>query len=201
MKIIISESQYKNLISYSLKSIKESTDTVEDNLKLNFDKIYSEYYPKILKQVCMRYANGDDELAQDFCQNGFIKVYNNLHKYGGGNVGGWVSRIITNNILDELRKRRIQSVSGFDFGRYEVEDDEYDDSFFGGYTEDDIKMAIESLPKAYKKVFVMYYIQDMSHKEIADELGINEGTSKSNLFKAKAKMKSFLVDLDKKREY
>jgi RNA polymerase sigma-70 factor (ECF subfamily) len=185
----------------SKAGLKESTDTIKDTSQLNFDKIYSEYYPKILKYVCMKYANGDNELAQDFCQNGFIKVYNNLNKYGGGSLGAWISRTITNNILDELRKKRIQSVSGFDFGRYEVEDDEYDDNFFGGYTEDDIKAAIESLPKSYKKVFVMYYIQGMSHKEIADELGINEGTSKSNLFKAKAKVKSFLEDLNKKRDY
>jgi RNA polymerase sigma factor (sigma-70 family) len=190
-----------SLKTSSLKGLKESTDTIKDTSQLNFNKIYSEYYPKILKHVCMRYANGDNELAQDFCQNGFIKVYNNLHKYGGGNMGAWISRTITNNILDELRKKRIQSVSGFDFGRYEVEDDEYDDSFFGGYTEDDIKAAIESLPKSYKKVFVMYYMQGMSHKEIADELGINEGTSKSNLFKAKAKVKSFLEDLNEKRDY
>jgi RNA polymerase sigma-70 factor (ECF subfamily) len=68
------------------------------------------------------------------------------------------------------------------------------------YSSSDIKNAMETLPPSYRKVFELYYFDNMSHLEIADELGISDGTSKSNLFKAKAKIKSFLEDLNKKRE-
>jgi RNA polymerase sigma-70 factor (ECF subfamily) len=64
----------------------------------------------------------------------------------------------------------------------------------------DIKDAMESLSPSYKRIFNMYYFENMSHQEIADELGISDGTSKSNLFKAKANVKSYLEKLNKKRE-
>jgi RNA polymerase sigma factor (sigma-70 family) len=185
MKIILTESQYEHLISEGF----------------NFDLEYKRLYPKIFTQICLRYANGDKEKANDFCQLGFIKVHQKMGMYdGSGSLEGWIQRIIKNTIIDELRKeKRSPKRKDVDFG-YEdlgIEDIPNEEPVF---SMSDIKDAMESLSPSYKKVFNMYYFENMSHQEIADELGISDGTSKSNLFKAKANVKSYLEKLNKKRE-
>jgi RNA polymerase sigma-70 factor (ECF subfamily) len=183
MKIIISESQYNILL----------------NEGFDFDSVYKSLYPKMFKQVCLRYANGDRDKADEYCQLGFIKVHEKMGMYdGNGSLEGWIRRIVTNTIIDELRKeKRSPRKKEVDFGREDFEDEPMEDPL---YSSSDIKKAIDTLPPTYRKVFDMYYFKDMSHQEIGDELGISDGTSKSNLFKAKAKIKSFLENLNKKRE-
>lgn len=159
----------------------------------NFNQIYNDLYNKMFKTICLKYSKGDYEKAQDFCQNGFIKAYEKLNQFRGENVSGWVSMVIRNHILDELRKeKRNMQVKDFDFSKYDPKDEEYDDLFMGQYSEDDIKNAIEKLSPMYKKTLELYYFEDLTHDEIAKRLGISSGTSKSNLFKAKEKMKKFL---------
>jgi RNA polymerase sigma-70 factor (ECF subfamily) len=185
MKIILTELQYQHLL----------------NEGFNFDLEYKRLYPKLFKQICLRYANGDIEKANDFCQLGFIKVHQKMAMYdGSGSLEGWIQRIIKNTIIDELRKeKRSPKRKDVDFG-YEdlgLEDIPNEEPIF---SMSDIKDAMESLSPSYKRIFNMYYFENMSHQEIADELGISDGTSKSNLFKAKAKVKSYLENLNKKRE-
>jgi RNA polymerase sigma factor (sigma-70 family) len=185
MKIILTESQYEHLISEGF----------------NFDLEYKRLYPKIFRQICLRYANGDKEKANDFCQLGFIKVHQKMGMYdGSGSLEGWIQRIIKNTIIDELRKeKRSPKRKDVDFGREDLglEDMPNEEPMF---SMSDIKDAMETLSPSYKRIFNMYYFEDMSHQEIADELGISDGTSKSNLFKAKANVKSYLEKLNKKRE-
>lgn len=185
MKIILTESQYKHLISEGF----------------NFDLEYKRLYPKIFRQICLRYANGDKEKANDFCQLGFIKVHQKMGMYdGSGSLEGWIQRIIKNTIIDELRKeKRSPKRKDVDFGRedLDLEDMPNEEPMF---SMSDIKDAMETLSPSYKRIFNMYYFEDMSHQEIAHELGISDGTSKSNLFKAKANVKSYLEKLNKKRE-
>jgi RNA polymerase sigma factor (sigma-70 family) len=185
MKIIITESQYNVLI----------------NEGFDFDSIYKSLYPKMFRQVCLRYANGDRDKADDYCQLGFIKVHEKMGMYdGSGSIEGWIRRIITNTIIDELRReKRAPKKKEVDFGRqdFDIEDPTNEEPL---YSLSDIKDAIETLSPAYKKIFELYYFEDMTHQEIGDELGISDGTSKSNLFKAKAKIKSYLEKLNKKRE-
>ena len=172
MKIIITESQYSELI----------------NKSLDFNTIYKLYYPTIYREVCLKYSNGNTDMADEYCQLGFIKVNEKLDKYENiGNIEGWVRRVISNTIIDELRKeKRSPRRKEEDFGIYDFSDEEPEEKLFSS---SDIKNAINSLPQTYKKTFEMYYLDNMSHQEIADELGISDGTSKSNLFKAKAKVK------------
>jgi RNA polymerase sigma factor (sigma-70 family) len=184
MKYIITESQYK--------IIKESVE---------FEKIYKDTYPKMFRSVCMKYAKGDRDLADEFCQLGYLKVYNNLHTFRGeGSLEGWVRTVITRTILTELRgTKSIQMVSDFDYERNDIADEpetNFDGSdFMGKYSEQDIKNAINMLPKGYKFVFVQYFYNDKSHKEIAEMLGINEASSRSQLAKAKKKIKDYLENL------
>jgi RNA polymerase sigma-70 factor (ECF subfamily) len=183
MKIIITESQYNIII----------------NEGFDFDSVYKSLYPKMLSQVCLRYSNGNRDKAEDYCQLGFIKVHEKMGMYDGtGNLEGWIRRTITNTIIDEIRReKRGPKKKEVDFDRQDFEDESPEEPL---YSKSDIQLAIDELPPVMKKTFIMYYLDDMSHQEIADELGISDGTSKSNLFKAKAKVKSFLNNLNKKRE-
>ncbi len=71
-------------------------------------KIYNDLWDEMLHQVCMKYTN-DITTAEDYCQNGFIKVYQNIHKKTKeGSLKGWIKKVINNNILDELRKKKIK---------------------------------------------------------------------------------------------
>jgi RNA polymerase sigma-70 factor (ECF subfamily) len=181
MKIILTENQYKQLL-------KENID---------FDVLYKQLYPTIYRNICLRYSNGDKETANDYCQLGFIKVYQKMDKFdGNGSIEGWVKRIVTNTIIDEIRKeKRTPRIKDIDFTKLDFSNDLPEEML---YSSSNITDAINTLSPMYQKVFKMFYFQDMTHQEIAEELEITEGTSKSNLFKAKAKIKSYLENLNKK---
>lgn len=183
MKIIIKESQLPLLLE-----------------NLQFEEVYKKTYPKIFNAVCMRYAKGDYDLASEYCQLGFIQVYKNLDKYDNlGSLEGWVRRVVTNIIINELRsqKRKLDTVSDFevDLERLDLsqEPESFEEiSYMGKYPESLIRAAVNSLPDGYKYVFHSYYFGDKTHKEIADDLGIKEITSRTQLHKAKNLIKNYL---------
>jgi len=158
---------------------------------VDFQTIYSKMWDKMVRSVCLKYTN-DINKAEDFCQNGFMKVYKNLHKYdGGGSLEGWVRRVIQNNVLDELRKKKIEYTSDEpDWGRVDTDDEPYEEK----YSVEMIESVLTDLSPAYKTVFEMYYFRGMTHRQIAKKLGISEGTSKSNLSKAKIKVRKLIKD-------
>ena len=168
---------------------------------IKVDELYKKTYPQMFNQVCMRYAKGDYDLASDFCQLGYVRVSDKLHTFKGeGNIEGWVRRVITNTIINEFRgKKRIETTNDYDFERLDVGDEpeeKFEDiEFMGKYTANDIKKAIASLAEGYLFVFYQYFYNDKSHKEIANMLGIDEGTSRSQLAKAKKKVKDYLENL------
>lgn len=185
MRYIITESQYRVL-----------TETIE------FNEIYKKTYPTMFRSVCMKYAKGDYDLANDYCQLGYVKVHEKLHTFRGeGSLEGWIRQVIVRTILNELRdnKRSLDTTSDFDFERNDIADEpvQYFDAgeFMGKYSEKDIQDAIKSLPDGYKFVFKQFYFNDKSHKEIAKMLGIEESTSRTQLLKAKNKVKKYLEGL------
>ena len=100
----------------------------DNNFKSEFSVLYTLLWDKMLNTVCRKYTKDIDK-AQDYCQNGFIKVYNNFSKYKDkGSLEGWVWRVINNSILDELKKRDIEIVDGgedgFDFSRIVCSEEE-----------------------------------------------------------------------------
>ena len=144
----------------------------------------------------MRYARDEDE-AQDMVQNGFIKVFDKLEVYNfTGSFEGWVRRIMVNTAIDFIRKHKNKT--------YSLEDD----ASIVGESEDGIVLeeevselnfkaekaieAISRLSAGYKMVFNLYVMEGYTHKEIAEYVGISEGTSKSNLAKAKQKLRALL---------
>ena len=186
MKIKITESQYKRTL------LKEST-TTDNQSSIDFEKLYSSLWGKMLNTVCRKYTIDSDK-AQDYCQNGFIKVYDNISKYDGkGSLEGWVRRVINNNILDELRKSKIEiddrGEDGFDLTKLKSYEDTYEES---DHSMDKIMGLLKYLPPSYKRAFEMYYLDGLQHNEIGKILGISDSTSKTNLMKGKRILKKYL---------
>ena len=186
MKIKITESQYKRTL------LKESP-TTDNQSSIDFEKLYSSLWGKMLNTVCRKYTIDSDK-AQDYCQNGFIKVYDNISKYDGkGSLEGWVRRVINNNILDELRKSKIEiddrGEDGFDLTKLKSYEDTYEES---DHSMDKIMGLLKYLPPSYKRAFEMYYLDGLQHNEIGEILGISDSTSKTNLMKGKRILKKYL---------
>lgn len=177
MKYIINESQ--------IRLIQEG---------LNFDVVYSSTQPQIFRDTCMKFANGDKDLANDFCQIGFIKVFNNLDKFSGqGSLTGWVRKVVKNEIINELRKRKIDTSSEYDFERNDFEDQpEEEEILTSTIGKENLLRAINNLPTGYKTVLSLYFFSKLNHKKIGELLGIDESTSRSQLFKAKQLLKKSL---------
>ena len=165
---------------------------------LSFNDVYNQTSNKIYKQVCLRYAKGDVDLANEYCQLGYIRLNKVLPQFRGeGSLEGWVQKVITSEILNQIRKSKnksnIQTTNDFDFDRADIEDEKYSEELMGGnITSDQLMKAIDKLPETYKNVVILHYFKNMSHEEIAKKLGTQPVTQRTNLFKAKKLLKSYL---------
>ena len=156
-------------------------------------ELYEIFYSKMMG-VCYRYTNNAED-ARDILQDGFVKVYSNLKKYNfKGSLEGWIRRIMVNTAIDHFRKTKNVFLVNDDDG-YILENSkvESSDSIYSQFGESVIMDAIQSLSPAYKTVFNLNVIEGYQHKEIAEKLNISEGTSKSNLAKAKQNLKKILL--------
>jgi RNA polymerase sigma-70 factor (ECF subfamily) len=159
-------------------------------------KIYEQFYGKMLG-VCMRYTKDLDQ-GKELVQEGFIKLFGNLHKYKhDGSFEGWVRRVFTNNAIDSFRKKKHQDlVPDNDYQVLNLADDKDEHEFFDEPEETiqpkHVIEAMQLLSPAYQMVFNLYVMENYSHQEIADELGISVGTSKSNLAKSRMNMRKIL---------
>lgn len=148
-------------------------------------EIYTKYF-KLALRICKKYFN--DDKAFDVCQDTFInKIFPAMEKFREeGSFEGFLKRIITNSCLDELRKSKQQFVSDdvLQYHKSEENEDE-EDMFKNPEIQKRALELVENLPPMYKKVFKMYTIDGLKHREIADKLGISDSTSKTNYMKAK----------------
>ncbi len=155
--------------------------------------LHQKYYRRFMA-ICLRYTANYDQ-AEDMLQSSFIKIFNNIGKYKSeGSFDGWMKRIVVNTAIDYYRVRKTDFVllpEGQELERLEVYDETEEDTEYP-YTPTQIMEAIQSLTPAYKAVFNLYVLEEYPHKEIAEMLGISIGTSKSNLLKAKLKLKKIL---------
>ena len=153
---------------------------------------YKMFYGKMMA-VCMRYTRNREE-AQDILHDGFIKVFSKLKSFENkGSLEGWVRRLIVNNAIDYVRCRKDYFMPAGDEDFADSMPDEHEDILevekLKQIKAEKIISLIQHLSPAYRTVFNMFVIENMSHQEIADYLGISVGTSKSNLAKAKEKLK------------
>jgi RNA polymerase sigma factor (sigma-70 family) len=137
-----------------------------------------------LYAVCLQYSGNDDE-ARDILQEGFIKIFENLVNYKHeGSFEGWMRRITVNTALEKFRsKHNLYRVDDID--TIPEPDAEPDSEDYAGLEANDLLAIIRELPPKYRMVFNLYAIEGYSHKEIAGMVNISEGTSKSNLSRAR----------------
>jgi RNA polymerase sigma-70 factor (ECF subfamily) len=145
--------------------------------------LYRRYSPKFYA-VCLQYA-GNTEEARDVLQEGFIKVFENLSHYSHeGSFEGWMRKIIVNTALEKYRNRYyLFRVDDIDEAAEPIAGPDTND--FAGLEAHDLLNMIMELPPKYRMVFNLYAIEGYSHKEIGTMLNITEGTSKSNLSRAR----------------
>lgn len=150
--------------------------------------LYNRFAPKMYA-VCMRYSGNSDD-AQDLLQEGFVKVFKNLEKYrGDGSFEGWIRRIFVNTSIEYFR-RKVKLTNISETQEMTIEDKEW--NALDTMAEKDIIKIIQELSPGYRQVFNMYVIEGYSHKEISEILGISEGTSKSQLARAKVILKKII---------
>ncbi|MDZ7848447.1 MAG: RNA polymerase sigma factor [Owenweeksia sp.] len=158
-------------------------------------RIYELFAPKMV-YICRRYAK-DMEQARDFMHDGFIKVFLNITKFRGeSSLETWVTRIMINNSITAIKKEVRKGI------KVKIEDVKLKDSESFDF-ELEAKQPIraqqvfdtlEELPIGYRTVISLYILDGFTHKEIGDQLGISEGTSKSQLAKGKKLLASRLKE-------
>ncbi|MEO6904964.1 MAG: sigma-70 family RNA polymerase sigma factor [Ginsengibacter sp.] len=146
-------------------------------------------FSSIMYGVCLRYSDNTED-ANDVMQEGFIKVYKSLSKFRAeGSFEGWVRRIFINTSIEHYRKKvKLYNVS--EVQENTIEDNEL--NALDSLATKDILNIINELSPGYKQVFNMHVIEGYSHKEIAEIIGITEGTSKSQLARAKGVLKKII---------
>ena len=155
-------------------------------------KKFYDLFAKKMMGVCLRYAANPDE-AQDVLQDGFIKVFSKLPKFvNKGSLEGWVRKIIVNTALDQYRKnKKYQSDVEIDAVSFRLEQRDF---IIETINANDLLQLIQTIPKGYRVVFNLFAIEGYSHKEIAEQLGVTESTSKSQYSRAKKMLRKLLVD-------
>lgn len=151
--------------------------------------LYQRFSPKMYA-ISLRYA-GKTEDAQDILQDGFVKVFRNLGMYrGDGSFEGWMRRIFVNTAIEHYR-RQVQTYNVTE--THEITLESKGATVLDTLSLKDLMSAIQQLSPGYKTVFNLYVIEGYTHKEIAEMIGISEGTSKSQLARAKGILQEILT--------
>ncbi|REG88833.1 RNA polymerase sigma factor [Winogradskyella sediminis] len=173
---------------------KNETKLIQRAAKQNRDAqhvLYELHAPKMLS-IC-RYYIKDVHQAEEVMLNGFFKVFKYLNSFKNeGSFEGWIRRIMVREAISFLRKHKNIEFAG---------DENYLDGDSSNNIDSNIQVAeiqqlIDSLPEGYRMVFVMYAIEGYKHHEIAELLKISQGTSKSQLFKARQMLQKKLIELN-----
>lgn len=154
-------------------------------------QLYEQFYGKMLG-VCMRYANHSED-ARDILNEGYIKVFRYLQRYQlGTSLECWIRRIMINTAIDFYRRQLRHRSEDLETVRH-IATEEADS--ISQYSAKEIMAVIQQLPPSYRAVFNLYAIEGYSHKEIGELLDITESTSRSNLVKARTRLKALLIDM------
>lgn len=142
--------------------------------------------------VCLRYAK-DNSDAEDILQEGFVRVFTKIRQFEfKGSFEGWMRRIMVNTALEKFRKNdRLYPVE--EMKNYEST--ETVEETISSITADELMKIIQELPPRYKMVFNLYAIEGYSHVEIGEMMSISEGTSKSNLSRARMILQKRVTEL------
>lgn len=181
LKVIQLYKNEKTLLERAIKNNREAQHV-----------LFEMHAPKMLS-VC-RYYIKDLQFAEDVMLNGFFKVFSNLKNFKAtGSFEGWIRKIMVRECISFLRQQKQVEfpVEAFDYK------DNYSNNVNTEIEVEQIQQLIDGLPEGYKMVFIMYAIEGYKHHEIANMLNITEGTSKSQLFKARNMLQQKINELNK----
>ena len=163
------------------------------NCKKQDLKAQEELYKKfsgILFAVCLKYSPNYHE-AEDNLQDAFLTIFQRIEQFKNkGSFDGWMKRVAINTVLQKYRKKKIFHLSNEE----QIEEEEVVEVENNQVPLDFLLKIVQELPDRYQLVFTMYVLDDYSHKEIADSVGISVGTSKSNLARARGILKIKIED-------
>jgi len=149
-------------------------------------------YSRRMMAICLRYVK-DMEDARDLLQEGFVKLYTNIHRYAGeGSFDGWVRKIFVNCALERLRHNDILKNAD------DIDDINYadipDDSAVSQMSSEEIMTCVRMLPDGFRTVFNLFAIEGYSHKEIGEMLNITESTSRSQYMRARKVLQKMILE-------
>lgn len=151
-----------------------------------------EKYSQQMFYICLRYLGNEDD-AQDIMHDAFVKVFASISKFrGDAAVKTWITRIMVNTSINRIRKNAKRGIRK-DVERMQLEDESDQTAMIDApnkMSAQEVLKMITELPLGYRTVLSMYALDGYTHKEIAKELGISEGTSKSQLAKARRMLKT-----------
>lgn len=158
-------------------------------------EVFDRYSGRMLT-VCLRYARSSAD-AEDILQDAFIKVFDKMHQFKfEGSFEGWIRRIVVNTALKKYSLRRYEKeVVGYEIK--EKDESSIEASAYSDLTAKELMDLINALPSGYKLIFNLYVIEGYQHDEIAEMLGIQPGTSRSQLVKARNMLQKQILQLQK----
>jgi RNA polymerase sigma-70 factor (ECF subfamily) len=162
------------------------------------ESLYKKYSRKMFA-ICLRYAK-NQETAEDILQDGFIRVFGALNTFRKqGSLEGWIRRIMVNTALEYHRKEvKMYTISE----AAEVSSESSDADALSQLSNIEVLELLKSLPLGYRNVFNLYAIEGYNHAEIAEMLQISEGTSKSQLSRARSLLQQKVIQLNQiSKEY
>ncbi len=169
-----------------------SLNQLIENCKINDTKAQGELYKLFsskLFSICLKYSRNYAE-AEDNLQDAFLTIFNKMEQYKHkGSFEGWLKRITVNTVLQRYRNEKVFDIvneNTIEEAEVTIEED--------SYSLDYLLQIIQELPDRYRLVFNLYVLDGYSHKDIADMLEINVGTSKSNLARARQILKKNIKD-------
>lgn len=154
-------------------------------------KVLYDKYSKLMFGICLRYCGNYDE-AKDVLQDGFIKVFTKMHQFGfQGSFEGWLKKIFVNTALEHQRGLKITK---YHLGTEQAEHLPINEDILGKISQKEIVNILQQMAPGYRNVLNLYIIEGYSHAEIAEMLNINEGTSKSQLSRARSILQKAILE-------
>jgi RNA polymerase sigma factor (sigma-70 family) len=161
-------------------------------------ELYQTYAPTMFG-ICLRYSS-DYHSAEDLLQDGFIKAFRNMDRFNGeGSFEGWLKRIFINTAIEQYRKNKRLSFLPLDQEQQHLCDQQI--NIHDQLATQELLALLQKTPYGYRTVFNLYVVEGYNHKEIGELLGISEGTSKSQLARARAYLKELILQREPNHEH
>ena len=185
----------------------ENIEGIQRGDRSVMEKVY-EMYRRKMYGICYRYTNSKEEAA-DYLHDGFLKVFTEFGKFNpAAPLEAWIATVIRNNTINQIRKKMRTSETNFEDDTYvntaeevssEDIDDNEQDQWMKRISSEEVLYYMSLLPQKYNLILNMFAIDGMTHHEIAVHTGMSEGTSKSQLSRARVKLIQMIrIDLQKK---